>query len=96
MAFEDAFVLAGLLGQCHVPADLQKALEAYDSVRVPRANKIVQKSFERCKRMCLVGDVSEDDLPRMAREWDYTPDWIWHQDMGQHLAQALCKFREGK
>lgn len=98
MAFEDAFVLAGLLGQCHVAADIRKALHAYDIVRVPRANKIVQKSFARCQRMSLehMGDLSEGDMTWMIKDWDYTPDWIWHEDMGAHLDEALREFRKGE
>lgn len=97
MAFEDAFVLAGLLAECRVPADFHRALRAYDCVRVPRANEIVRRSFERAGRLSLghMGDVLEGDLPRMARDWDYTPDWIWHEDLDAHLARALEEFREG-
>lgn len=101
MAFEDALVLAGLLGDCHVPTDLHRALHAYDFVRVPRSNKVVEKSFDRCQRMCLAhmggdGELAEEDMPQLIRDWDYTPDWIWHEDMGAHLDEALREFHRGQ
>src|ERR1700712_1496027 len=67
MALEDAYVLSNLLGRCN--GDVEKAFEAYDYVRVPRALKVTSLSLQHGKVLDMEGDGIGDDLAKIA-------DWL--------------------
>jgi salicylate hydroxylase len=46
---EDAYVLSNLLGKCISTGDIEKAFDAYDFVRVPRALRVTAMSREQGK-----------------------------------------------
>lgn len=80
-AMEDAVFLSWLLSQTGVKRDnLEQVLTVYDSVRRPRANKVLETSLE-------AGDVYEfasqhgDDRKKIAHDVENRMDWIWGVSM---------------
>lgn len=92
MALEDAYVLSNLLGKCSSILQIEKAFEAYDYVRVPRANRVVALSREQGKTLDMEGDGLGDDLEKLAESLNTRVRWIWNEDLEAHLATAMEKF----
>ncbi|KAG9228987.1 putative salicylate hydroxylase [Amylocarpus encephaloides] len=94
MALEDAYVLSNLLGQCKTTADLVPAFDGYDSVRVPRALKVISMSHEQGKTLDMDGEGSGDDLEKIAARLETEVRWIWDEDLERHLATAIANFEQ--
>lgn len=94
MAIEDAYILSNLLSVCSSRTDILKALDAYDSVRVPRTSRVVAGSFEQGRRLDLQGADTGDDLDKLAQELETGVRWIWRADLKAELAKAMKEFQE--
>ncbi|KAF8855513.1 mannitol 1-phosphate dehydrogenase [Acephala macrosclerotiorum] len=92
MALEDAYVLSNLFGKCSSTLEIERAFEAYDYVRVPRANRVVAVSREQGKTLDMEGDGVGDDLEKLAENLNTRVRWIWNEDLEAHLATAMEKF----
>ncbi|KZV60116.1 FAD/NAD(P)-binding domain-containing protein [Peniophora sp. CONT] len=92
---EDAYVLASLLAHpqtCH--ANLSFVLRAYDSIRVPRAAYIAEKS----RRAGEVLHGRGPSGPSVAGRWnDIESQWdkIWNTDVKVDVANAVAALEEG-
>lgn len=95
MAVEDAYVLAGLLGQAAArwkrgtaadkPDPIARALYAYDSVRRGRTQRLVGASREAGEFWGFeVEDVGMDE-ERLAKRVREMFDWIWSEDVQVEL-----------
>ncbi|KAM0804556.1 hypothetical protein BDR22DRAFT_836467 [Usnea florida] len=93
-AIEDACVLSALFEKVSSPADVPKALVAYDQVRRPRAQKIVTTSREAglLTSMSLPG-VGED-LDKMKEKLDTRQQWIFDRDLVAQNEEAVQVFQE--
>jgi salicylate hydroxylase len=96
MALEDAYVLSNLLGACTSSADLEKAFDAYDFVRVPRALKVTSMSLEQGNTLDMEAEGSMDDLGKIAERLEREVRWIWDEDLVAHLGEAREKFEKDK
>jgi salicylate hydroxylase len=56
MAIEDTYVLSNLLGSCKSKEEIEKAFEAYDSARVPRALKVTAMSLKQGELLDMQGE----------------------------------------
>ncbi|KAM5533711.1 hypothetical protein V8D89_012584 [Ganoderma adspersum] len=76
-AIEDAYVLAEVLGHANTTiANLPTALAAYESVRLPMANHVLQGSRQSGDMYEFNGPLREDLTllgPQIASQWD----WLW-------------------
>ncbi|TVY43694.1 6-methylsalicylic acid decarboxylase [Lachnellula occidentalis] len=92
-AIEDVMILETLLGEVTEPSQLDAAVKAYDEVRRPRAQRVVQSSNSTGRIMCGKGpDVGLDvDKLRAA----LGPRWAFlHEfDQKEHKKRALASFR---
>ena len=80
-AIEDAHFLAGLLSHEKVNrGNLEKALEVYDVVRVPRANRVLETSLEAGDTYEFRG-VGENDEEELGRDLETRFDHIWDYDL---------------
>ncbi|KAI0024482.1 salicylate hydroxylase [Xylariomycetidae sp. FL0641] len=93
MAFEDAMVLQELLKNVNCAADISLAFKAYDTLRRPRCQRIIDSSRET--GMILCGQNADVGLnPEKLRE-ALAPRWqfIMDLDMNAHKEEALKSFK---
>ncbi|CZT02996.1 hypothetical protein WAI453_012220 [Rhynchosporium graminicola] len=87
-AIEDAFVLSNLLGQIKKTDDIEKAFHAYDAVRRPRSQKVVKTSREAGALYNFQDKELGTDLEKVRRRLHERYNWIWDEDLPQHLRKA--------
>lgn len=89
MSLEDSLVLSTLLGGAENPAEARIALQAYDRVRRPRTQRIVESS--RGTGAILTGEEGKDpdgclEAPgRLLRRWDFVLDL----NVEEHVKEAV-------
>ncbi|RDB28544.1 Salicylate hydroxylase [Hypsizygus marmoreus] len=87
--FEDVFVLCKLLGHPQTnAANLDVILEAYNNIRVPRANMIIQRSFDMGKIYQGYRD-TEDSTPETQRRLMGMWEPVWHHDLAREVASVV-------
>ncbi|RYP66821.1 hypothetical protein DL769_005916 [Monosporascus sp. CRB-8-3] len=94
MAFEDAMILKELLGNITSSADIKAAFKAYDAIRRPRCQRVIDSSRETgwmfCGQHADAGLDPEKLRALLAPRWDF----IFGLDMNAHKQEALHKLRE--
>lgn len=91
MAFEDVMILQELLGSVTSPRDIPAALKAYDVLRRPRCQQIIESSREVGTILCGQHGLVPGDLRELlAHKWDF----IFALNMDEHKEEALQQFRE--
>jgi salicylate hydroxylase len=88
-AVEDAFILSNLLGQITGVADVEKAFQAYDSVRRLRSQRVVTTSREAGRLYEMEDEEAGSDLDRAQAKLLARYAWIWEIDLDAHLEEAL-------
>ena len=88
-AIEDAMILETLLATVTEPHQLDAAFKAYDTVRRPRAQRIVDSSRVTGRLMCGKGQGVGLDPEKLGAA--LAPRWafILELDMKQHKEEAL-------
>jgi salicylate hydroxylase len=89
MCIEDVYILSSVLAKCNTAADLTNAVRAYDAVRRPRSQKLVQTSREAGELWDLNGIGVRDDLEALEQNALKRMDWIWDHDITKDLEQAM-------
>lgn len=90
-AFEDAVVLSTLLGDVTTTAQIDAAFRAYDAVRRPRAQRIIDSSRET--GLIMTGQDADAGLdpeklrPVLKSRWDF----IYGIDLVAYKKEALAK-----
>lgn len=89
-AIEDAYVLVEMLADPRLKErrHVQAALRAYDLVRRPRSQKVVQKSHENAKALCLMAPGIGTDEDKLRDLWTDNFHWLWDLDMKAHAESA--------
>ncbi|KAJ7593998.1 FAD/NAD-P-binding domain-containing protein [Mycena floridula] len=94
-ALEDAYMLANLLGETYQKSKIPLALESYQHVRLPLANRVLKSSYAQG---CLtefdstLGDDYETVGSAIVRQWD----WIDETDPKDELSRAIQYMREAE
>lgn len=92
-AFEDAMVLGALLGSASSVESIKLAFTAYDEVRRPRCQQVIESSKETGEIMCWQKrDVELNHRTLMAaleNRWTF----IYDLDPDTHKTDALSKMR---
>jgi salicylate hydroxylase len=89
MSLEDSLVLSTLLGHAKTPAEARLALEAYDQVRRPRTQRIVESSRETGAILTGAGDAADKYVKEpgtLLRRWDFILDL----DVEKHTKDAVA------
>ncbi|KAG8163704.1 hypothetical protein KVR01_007001 [Diaporthe batatas] len=94
MAFEDVAVLQELLRNTGSPADICAALKAYDMVRRPRCQRVINSSRETGIILCGKDAKADLDPQKIGEALAHMWDFIMGLDMRAHRADALKTFRE--
>ncbi|KAI1758264.1 salicylate hydroxylase [Xylaria castorea] len=91
-AIEDALILATVLGRITSRKEIPAAFQAFDAVRRPRCQQLVDSSKETGRIMCGRSDARDPDTLREALKdrWNF----IYNLDVEQHKQEALQKLRE--
>lgn len=97
-AFEDALVLANLLANDNIKRaeDIESAFAAFDSIRRPRTLKVVETSRENGEICMKKGEETQDDLDKIKKNLDKRFDWIWYNNLGEQVDQAVGKLKDIK
>jgi salicylate hydroxylase len=93
MCVEDCYILSELLGEARGVKDLEAAFSAYDEVRRPRSQKLVEESREAGMLYDLEGPTG-DDLEGLERNMKQRMNWIWDHDLTVDLEKARSLFRD--
>jgi salicylate hydroxylase len=89
-AIEDAMVLGAVLGNIKSAHQLNAAFRAYDSVRRPRAGRIVASSQETGQIMCGKGPDIGLDVEKIRAALGSKWDFIHNQSQKAQIAMALA------
>lgn len=89
---EDAVVLAHLLALVKSPDHLETAFQVYDSIRRPRAQKVVSTSFEAGMIYTWRDPEIGDDMTKIVDNANQRHHWIWQHDISADLDKAGREF----
>ncbi|KAI0168904.1 salicylate hydroxylase [Hypoxylon sp. FL1284] len=92
-AIEDAMVLGALLGGISRPADIDVAFRAFDAVRRPRSQRIMDSSRGTGQIMCGQDPDVRMDVGELRQALDSRWDVIRNLDMKEHQEKALKMMR---
>ncbi|KAI0967861.1 salicylate hydroxylase [Xylaria arbuscula] len=90
LAIEDAMVLGALLAKVSSREDFEYAFQAYDTVRRPRCQRIIDSSRETGHILCGQSGLQADELRGfLAPQWNF----LFGLDMSGHKQDALDRMR---
>ncbi|OIW34329.1 FAD/NAD(P)-binding domain-containing protein [Coniochaeta ligniaria NRRL 30616] len=85
---EDALVLSHLLGKVRDAKQLPLAFKAYDSIRRPRAQKVVKTSQEAGQLYTFTHPEAGEDMEKIVQNFRQRFLWIWEHDLEQDLREG--------
>ncbi|EKG18343.1 Monooxygenase FAD-binding protein [Macrophomina phaseolina MS6] len=87
-AMEDAYVLSNLLGKAETAEDLPNVFQAYDAVRRPRTQQVVE--FSRQSGLALAGleEGVGTDYAKLEAVSVERFRWVWNEDLQKELDEA--------
>lgn len=91
---EDALVLSRVLGLVENADQLDAAFEAYDAIRRPRAQRVVQESREVGIAYFLVHPKFGNDLQKLTDDANERLPLIWWHDLEGDCKIAETNFKE--
>jgi len=91
-ALEDALILSRLLGTVKEKSHLDVAFKVYDSIRRPRAQKVVSTSFEAGQIYMFRNPEIRDDTQKIADNANARLPWIWTHDLSADTMRAVGEF----
>ncbi|KAK6211793.1 hypothetical protein LQW54_005652 [Pestalotiopsis sp. IQ-011] len=89
MSIEDTLILSTLLSRAKTPKDATAALKAYDQVRRPRTQRIVESSRGTGLIITGQGEETQLDLHRLKEKVLPRWDFILNIDMEKHRDDAI-------
>ncbi|KJZ76357.1 hypothetical protein HIM_04086 [Hirsutella minnesotensis 3608] len=93
-AFEDAVILATLLEHVFSAGDIEAAFKAYDIIRRPRGQQVIDSSRETGRIMCGQDEGTGSDPSRLGEALATRWEFIRNLDIEVHKREALSKMRE--
>ncbi|KAF2687107.1 mannitol 1-phosphate dehydrogenase [Lentithecium fluviatile CBS 122367] len=88
MAMEDAYILSNLIASVKETAWIENAFRAYDAVRRPRTQKLVENSRNAGLLIDLIMPGIGDDTDAIVERLDSWYHWLWHEDLEVQLEHA--------
>lgn len=95
-AIEDAMVLEALLKEVKSPNELTAAFKAYDQVRRPRTQRVIESSHGTGIIMCGRGKHVGLDINKIREALPGRWAFIHGQDQKEHKEAAVAAFKEMK
>lgn len=91
---EDALSMAELLKDVEKKEDLERAFKAFDEVRRPRTQRIVETSAEAGRLYEF--ELEGDDLEKIEGNQKKRQRWIWDYDLDGEVERARGLYRDSK
>ena len=98
---EDALILSSLLSEVSALQDsnfttdiVRAALESYDAVRRPRAQKQLEQSAEMASMLFFLHDTGDDMEAILSRLQGDRFDWLWFHDIEADVESAISRFHQ--
>ncbi|KAI6082337.1 mannitol 1-phosphate dehydrogenase [Hypoxylon rubiginosum] len=88
---EDAAVLSHLISVIKSPSEFEAAFRVYDSIRRPRAQKVVITSFE-AGLIYTFRSLLRDDMNKIVENANQRLHWIWQHDLAADVRTAKDDF----
>lgn len=88
MAMEDAYILSHLIGAVKGSAEIENAFWAYDAVRRPRTQRLVDNSRNAGLLIDFLTPEIGDNTDAMKVQLDEWYRWLWHEDLEAQLESA--------
>lgn len=89
-AMEDAYVLSRLIGKAEKAEDLATMFQAYDAVRRPRTQQIVQWSRLSGHALAWMEEGVGDDCARIEDVSNQRFRAVWYEDLEKELQEATA------
>ena len=94
MCIEDALILSNVLKDVDSVEDLERAFAAYDEVRRPRTQKLVQTSREAGTLYDF--ELEGDDLDKIEENFTSRMKWIWDHDLEAEINRVRKIYLDSK
>ena len=85
---EDALVLSHILSKITSIKELPLAFQVYDSIRRPRAQKVVRTSQEAGQVYAFAHPGIGEDMVKVVENMNQRYLWIWEHDLAGDLEMA--------
>lgn len=89
MAIEDAYVLSTLLGHVEHADEVERAFNAYDTIRRERTQKLVATTREASHLWELEHPDHGEDFESISRNINERMLWIWNEDLEAEVEKGL-------
>ena len=89
MALEDAYIMASVLGAIQGEGQIEQAFKAFDTVRRPRAQKLVSTSRTNGELYECEMEGVGDDREAMKKTLTTRYRWIWEKRLEEDMEQAV-------
>lgn len=93
-AIEDALIMSRLMAHVHESADITRAFTAFDTVRRPRTQEHVQRSWESGQLYELQDPEAGEDWEKVKSLLDQKMAWYWKRDLKADVAEAEKVYAE--
>ncbi|PSN67384.1 mannitol 1-phosphate dehydrogenase [Corynespora cassiicola Philippines] len=88
MAMEDAYVLSNLIAHAHGSTDIGNAFKAYDAVRRPRTQQLIENSRLAGLATDFLLPGVDDSADALQEKYEAWYKWLWHEDLVAQLDSA--------
>ncbi|KAL1800782.1 hypothetical protein ACET3X_001124 [Alternaria dauci] len=88
MAMEDAYILSHLIVAAGSIDNIEAAFKAYDAVRRPRTQELIQRSMDSALAYDFMIEGVEDDMSKVEDRINRSFSWLWHADLEAQLSSA--------
>jgi salicylate hydroxylase len=94
---EDALILSRTFGliESGSQKDIEKVFRAYDAVRRPRSQKVIDTSNSMSAIASLEGKDTGDDLDSIRESLKNRFSWLWHADLEGFIEEAKRVYHSG-
>ncbi len=93
MAMEDAYTLSNLIACVPGPDSLPEAFRAYDAVRRPRTQGLVERSQLAMNVWCLEDTEAGDNMAVVREKNSRLFKWLWNETLEEDVQQAKDMLR---
>lgn len=88
MAMEDAYILSNLIASVEGYSDIESAFRAYDTVRRPRTQQLIESSRQAGLLVEFLLPEVEDNVHAFQSACETWYEWLWHEDLEASLKRA--------
>jgi salicylate hydroxylase len=96
MAIEDAYIMASLLAEVEDEKSIEEAFRAFDFVRRPRTQRLVNSSRESGKVLACEGEGVGEDKEKWIAKITESHRWIWEKNLEEDLEVAMGMLKGSK